>query len=383
MKRVNVQEKALKTECRNIAEECTILGGIDTLYFFVDTNFSLASTKLYQNIWDSVNNHTFEQDCYKFLNFSGKKNGFVGAWYDYTNSQKHPLFKVGFKDPTKQKQVNNIYVQLLGTGIYSLGFSNLMEEVKKQLSLLLGTPISNDNLFPSRVDLNVFVNNFDFSKLEYDMFRTNFPKPDIRRYNQEWIGVDFNYSHIIGKMNALETMYLGVPSAPLRLRIYDKRLELSVHSNKLQSLLKKSFLDSNGMTSEHLWQIEFQIRREILKAFEVNTMSDLLVKADSIFKYLMQKNAFLGFCVDNIDKFRTTKNLHRLPISPIWQYIIDNYKFCNYTVDVKRIYKQYREGSHYYSSGVILRELKRQIEFNQGFTIDELMALFNEAQKVY
>ena len=35
-------------------EECTILGGIDTLYCFLDC-FGFASKELYQNLWDSVN----------------------------------------------------------------------------------------------------------------------------------------------------------------------------------------------------------------------------------------------------------------------------------------------------------------------------------------
>ena len=62
-----------KYESTNDVDECQILGGIDTLYFFVDTNSDLAPTKLYQNLWLEVNNGSFFRDGYTFLNFSGKK----------------------------------------------------------------------------------------------------------------------------------------------------------------------------------------------------------------------------------------------------------------------------------------------------------------------
>ena len=48
-----------KYESTNDVDECQILGGIDTLYFFVDTNSDLAPTKLYQNLWLEVNNGSF------------------------------------------------------------------------------------------------------------------------------------------------------------------------------------------------------------------------------------------------------------------------------------------------------------------------------------
>ena len=60
-----------------------------TLFIFVDTNSDLAPTKLYQNLWLEVNNGSFFRDGYTFLNFSGKKNGFIGGWYSHIGREKY------------------------------------------------------------------------------------------------------------------------------------------------------------------------------------------------------------------------------------------------------------------------------------------------------
>ena len=100
-------EIAVKQRSNNKIEECRILGGIDTLYFFVDTK----SSKLYQNIWDNVNSQKWQREGYSFLSFSGKKNGFIGGWFEHKfliQNLPIPLFKVGFKNPQKQAHIKNL-----------------------------------------------------------------------------------------------------------------------------------------------------------------------------------------------------------------------------------------------------------------------------------
>ena len=63
-------------------------------------------------------------------------------------AEKNTLFRIGFKNPDKQKQVKNVFVQFEASGIYSLGFYGLLEYVKMELSTLLGYEVTNDNLFP-------------------------------------------------------------------------------------------------------------------------------------------------------------------------------------------------------------------------------------------
>ena len=91
--------------------------------------------------------------------------------FSYWQRKNTSFRRIGFKNPDKQKQVKNVFVQFEASGIYSLGFYGLLEYVKMELSTLLGYEVTNDNLFPSRVDLNAFVDGFDFGAISKEMFR--------------------------------------------------------------------------------------------------------------------------------------------------------------------------------------------------------------------
>ena len=95
----------------------------------------------------------------------------------------------------------------------------------------------------------------------------------------------------------------------------------------------------------------------------------------------MQRNAFLGFDSETIENHRINKNIARLPMHEIWQKIIDNYKICDYCLPVERIVKEYKKGSKDHSKLVISRELMRQIEHEQAFTIMELNHLYLQSMK--
>ena len=361
------------------ASEWQIRGGIDTLYFFVD--ISSDPTELYQNLWNSVLNNTFSQVNYHFLNFSGKKSGFIGGWYSYIGFGNIPLFRIGFKDPQKQKQVKNVYVQFEGSGIYFLGIKRLLEYVKNELSTLLGYSVTNDNLFPSRVDLNAFVDGFDFGRIDIDHFRTRAWKP--ANHNGEVADYDnLEDSTEYRNRRATETLYIGDHrKSPLYLKIYNKRLELTRKIHEVSSGIKRHFFIEIGFHSDHLWNIEFTIKREMLKSYQIYTISDLFERADNVFKDLMKRNSFLGFDTETINNHRINNHLARLPIHEIWQKISDDYKICDYCVPVERTVKEYKKGSKDHSTSVILRELRRQIEFDQAYTIMDLNSLYLQSKK--
>lgn len=362
------------------ASECQIRGGIDTLYFFVDT--SSDPMELYQNLWNSVLNDTFKRQNYHFLNFSGKKSGFIGGWYSYIGLGNIPFFRIGFKDPQKQKQVKNVYVQLEGSGIYHLGINKLLGYVKNQLSDLLGYSVTNDNLHVSRVDLNAFVDGFDFGQISDTMFRTRAYRPSDHKGEITEIET-LEDSAEFRNRKAIETLYIGDHrSSPCYLKIYNKRLELSKKMHDLSSSIKRHSLIEQGVYhSDHVWNIEFTIKREMLKTYQIFTIADLFERADNVFKDLMQRNAFLGFDTELIENHRVNKNIARLPMHEIWQKIIDSYKICDYCLPVERIIKEYKKGSKDYSTSVILRELRRQIEFEQPYTIMDLNSLYLQSKK--
>lgn len=361
-------------------EECTILGGIDTLYCFLDC-VGLASKELYQTLWNSVNDGSFSREHYHHLGFSGKKNGFIGSWYSYIGRDAIPLFRVGFKDPSKQKQVKNICIQFEASGIYSLGFYGLLNFIKAEFSHLLGFDVSNDNLFTSRVDLNAFIDGYDFSFIDSDMFRHSFK--GSKSIKDECLDHDcaelesFEYRSRRG----IETLYLGSRSSPLYMKIYDKFKEMNSKNSDISTMVKRHFLIANNLKSEHLWNLEFTIKKEVLEQYGVTTVSHLLLSADSIFKDLMRRTSFLGYDLDTIRSYRSSKNISKLPPHEIWQKISDSYKFCNYDVDVQRVYKEYKKGSRRWSSDTIIREIRKQKELGNGYSLSEIISLFQEAQK--
>lgn len=373
--------KVLKSNSNNKVSECRVLGGIDTLYFFVNTNISSDTIELYQNLWNKVEKNTFHNDKYEYLNHSGQKSGFIGGWYLHKGDYDIPLFRIGFKNPNKQLQVNNIQIQLYASGIYSMGFTELIEYAKNQLNELLCTNLQDSSLIVSRVDLNAFVDGYDFSTIDPDMFRTRFitDKPFKEpKYYQE----DDMKSYEYRKYRRLETMYLGNSSSPLSFKIYDKIAEISSHNGDLSSMIKRSYLGFNGLNSDHIWNIEFKIKREVLLQYCINSYADLKKSADSIFKDLIEKTAFLGYDLDKIKKFRQNKNISKLQLHPIWQKIKNDYKMFGGVTDVHRCYIQYKDFTKDKSIEKIKHELIKQIGLDQGFTQREYNSIFYQVNAI-
>ena len=370
----------IKQKCKNDLSECQILGGIDTLYCFLDV-FELAPRELYQILWNSVNSGTFLRENYHHLGFSGQKNGFIGAWYSYIGRDNIPLFRVGFKDPTKQKQIKNIYIQLEASGIYSLGIHELLNFIRAEFSNLLCFDVTNDNLIPSRVDLNAFINGFDFSSIDADMFRHSFKLSCGIETECIDASDDFQESFEYRSRRGIETLYLGSRSSSYYMKIYDKFKEINSKDSDISSMVKRYFLISKGLYGEHLWNLEFTIKKEVLNQYGVNTVSNLLVMADSIFRDMMKRNSFLGYDIDNIKKNRENKNISKLPLHPVWQKIYDEYNFCGYDIDTQRVYKEFKKGSRTWASDNIIRTIRKQKDLDNSYTLEEIIALYNEAQK--
>ena len=85
--------------------------------------------------------------------------------------------------------------------------------------------------------------------------------------------------------------------------------------------------------------------------------------------------------LSDIKKNRENKHISRLPVHPIWQKISDSYNFCNYEIDVQRVYKEYKKGSRTWASDNIIRTIRKQKELDNSYTLEEIIALYNEAQK--
>ena len=379
-------------------KECRFLAGVDTLYTFL----KLTDVELYRTLWQKVNVQTPELTSFEFLNFSGKSFGFVGAWFRRRHSEYRDLYlyRVGFKNPDKQKNVHNIYVQLEAAAIYLIGLEALVEFVKKDItSLILNVNaisnaggdsfFSDDDVIVSRADLNCFVDNYDFSQITAEMFNTRFRSSSVVNSEQCQMAMpvmsydddDDSKGYEYRNYRGIETLYLGSRSSAVRFKIYDKMLEIKSNKNRLASYIKLEFLKKNDFKCERVWNIEFSVKREVLKEYSVNTFKDFKDKCNNIFKDLMGRCSFLGFDVDKIRDYRNSNNITLLKPADIWQKILDSYCVFDSNMSVDRVYKSYKTNSKLSSIEKIRKELLRQIEYDQPFNLKEFMNIYNEVSR--
>ena len=144
--------------------------GIDTLYFFFETNENYDD--LFLEILDQLEEikGKFEKRDIEFenkdltisindiqLSYLGKQEGFY--WFKDSNE----FFRIGFKDRYKNRGLNDIRVQLQGNGIYTFGINSIIELLKDSLKKFIS-----DYIPITRADLNCFIQyDFSFVKKRY------------------------------------------------------------------------------------------------------------------------------------------------------------------------------------------------------------------------
>lgn len=309
--------------------------GIDTLYYFCETNENYG--KLYEYIEEEIKR---QEDAYDKLgiqfddrmitiNINGKeftrlKNKAIGFhWFRESNS----FYRIGFKDPSKNLNVHNIFVQLQVVGIYTLSIKKVVDEINQNLLKEYVT-----GHFPvNRVDVNCFVQ-YDFSFLQKNMFVT-------RKKHFQTISD-------IGNANVNDTINIGVP--PYKFRIYNKTKELKKKTKKV--LMEEYFKKHGFNVDETIFNIEFELRREILKTFSIgkdtnnkpmtiNTIEDVFKYSEQLFKKCMDDirlidlNTLSKKAIENNNK-RRAKNL------PIWDEIKNNTSFKEFyqsTIPIEKL----------------------------------------------
>jgi len=379
-----VNNKSFKKEFKNVSNPPKAVGGIDTLYYFAGITGDNYSKIYYEKI---VNGEFFEG--FDFLGFSGKSSGFVGAWFSYSvpldikvngKEAKVTLFRIGFKDPNKQKNVKNAYIQLYAEGIYYYGLEELILFIDE---LLRGYGFIIDGYQVSRADINLFTN-YDFSNISKEMFKVPSRSVNVITNSlddEEVISVkdkkvlnlrDVGKVRIFYRDNKLETIYFGSRASDINLKIYDKSKELSKNDMSVKTFIVREYFKNKGFDeNDCVWNVEFSLKRKGLLSYGVNTLSDLLKKAGSIFKDLMDRYVFLGYDVDKIEKYRKSRNLSRLKAFWVWEFLRDSYDRFNY-LPVKREIKKYKKIA-------VDKQLEKiatfiaDVEYNTGMSIEEIL----------
>ncbi|MGD8191847.1 replication initiation factor [Brevibacillus ginsengisoli] len=73
---------------------------------------------------------------------------------------------------------------------------------------------------------------------------------------------------------------------PLLARIYNKTLEIQKSG---KDWFKQIWRDHGWKDDKDVWRVEFQLRREVLKEFSINTIEELLAKESGLWAYLTQE----------------------------------------------------------------------------------------------
>ena len=231
----------------------------------------------------SVNSHVFE--------FNGRANSFY--WFTHLDG----FVKVGFKDSDSNKALHNIQVQLIGVGIYTLGLKSLLRYVDDMfVNITTGyKPVT-------RADLNIFIQS-DLSWLNKEMFVSR-----KRKYTSHLKEICSKYK--------LQTLYIG--QAPFKLRLYDKCAELK--NSAKSELMYEYFLRHDINREEDIFNIEFEMHRKHLKSFSIDSVEDLLSRAEKLFKESMDAIRLVDLSTISKNSVNSM-NRYKAETHPLWKYI--------------------------------------------------------------
>lgn len=347
------------------------ISGIDTLYYFYESNNE------YDNLFlDIIDQHgdakaRFEKRFLSYENkdirisiknqaflFNGQSMGFY--WFTHADS----LFTIGFKDHLTNKGLNDIQVQFNAIGIYTLGIKSLLKWVD---DLLEGYITGYKPL--TRVDLNSFV-----------------------QMNLSWINKDLfvarkrSYTSIfkeVANKHEMQTLYVG--RKPFLLRIYNKKEELK-NSHKKDLMYNYFIIKGFEYNEDDIFNIEFELHRDYFKTFKIDTVDDLLSRAELLFKDCM--NAIRLVNPSSItDNTKDSKNKNRAETNRVWTHISDSYKLDDF-LTIDSILERVKRKNYTYSIEDAIKEHTELARKAYLYNIiidsqfyDEVLEAFNRSRR--
>jgi len=323
------------------------ISGIDALYYFAQSGGGYDN--FYMNIIEQIEDKKAE---FKALNYAYADSDIVikinnidikysGAGRDGFLWFKHEFFRIGFKDSEKSQNIHNIRVQLNAVGIYTLGIKSLLKYINEEF---LKGALLNERYFPvTRIDVNMFIQH-NFNYLHKEMILSK-KKTHSANISERTSGYE------------LETYYVG--KKPFLLRIYNKLKELESASEVKKELMHNYFLINGLDTRKPIFNVEFELHREFLKQYGIDTIEDALSSAKRLFQMGCEHIKLIDTS-SLTEKQIQSSNRKRASILPIWQYIkesYDNKEFMQIETPLEKIEKI----SYRYSLEDARKPIKRQI----------------------
>jgi len=289
--------------------------GVDALYYFAQTNGTYP--EFFENLLSQIQD---QKNRFEGMNYAYKENDLHVALIDFELTYSgtgrdgfvwfnHLYFRMGFKDPEKNPAMHNIRVQLNAVGIYTLGLKGLLNLINTHLirSLITG-------YFPiTRIDLNTFVQ-YDFSYLRKEMVVSK------KKGHEATLGE---------RMGAyeLETYYVG--KKPFKLRIYNKKKELRQAPEKKQEVMYRYFKEHRFDMDKAIFNVEFEMHREFLKNYGIDTIEDALKNAVTLFEFGCQLVRIID--PDTVTETElNSSNRRRAKNQPIWSLLANTYTLAEF-----------------------------------------------------
>lgn len=249
------------------------LSNIDTLQFSLDfkdydnsiSNYleALESKKLlaqeYRSNYDSAKPIIEINGFY----FEVLPNGSKGYAYILHNSD----FEIDFAICRSSNDDNYpVFVRIKQAVLWSLTIKEAYSIICNWLIEFLGN-IKSEKI--NRVDLCCHTDCIDFSKYDYTYFRTRATNKNIRLHGSTVNGFEF-----------------GSRSGLIFCRIYNKTLEVS---EKKSSTWFFDVWEEQQANTANVWNVEFELKRDFLREYNIETVNDMLKQAQSIWHYLTSK----------------------------------------------------------------------------------------------
>jgi len=346
-----MEEKNLK----NSTHLPKVISGIDTLYYFFESNSAYADffTDLLQQLEENKKRFEAQELAYEnrdlkvdinthIFEFNGKAQGFY--WFSHFEN----FFSVGFKDSLINVGVHDIQIQLNAIGIYTLGLKNLLH-----LTDTIFKNITTGYKPITRADLNIFVQ-ADLSWLHKDMFVSR-----KRKY--------ITHTKEVSSKYRLQTLYIG--KDPFLLRLYDKQEELK-NSSKKEMMYQ--YFKNNGLdTDDEIFNIEFELHRKFMRTYRIDSVEDLLIVAEKLFKECIDAIRLVDLSTISSNSINNS-NRYKAQTHPLWEYISDSYHLKEFLSENKPLLKIKRPKYRYTVEQAIQEhiELASRAELND-IIVDE------------
>ena len=290
------------------------IAGVDALYYHLKINFQ-HYTQFYNN--------SFLINALQFGPFTRISENWLKqyTYCELRNPSNNLLMaRIGFKNLNTRDNLDSVQVQMDTYYMNTTGILQSYYDVVEQIEAL-GLQVGKSKV--SRIDLNTYVYGYDFSYLEYFYFST-LMRSNTKIYN--------------GAKDRLETFYLGSrSSAAPYMRIYNKWSELMAkdEDQQKQSLIRYKFLEQYNIhldMDKPLWNVEFELKREFLKSYKIDTVEQCLKSVNVLHSELMKRIRLMT------NKRKVDENhSDRIPTAPIWETIGTNYNFQDSNVPLDKL----------------------------------------------